>query len=78
MMYKHCRTSYQHDNNEKIQSRLHQSGTNCDIRQLSLGDVLWVARKVRGDQGVGEEVMLRYVLERKTAEDLAKSIIDGR
>jgi ERCC4-type nuclease len=104
----------EHNNNARILSLLLQHDVRCEARQLSLGDVLWVARKKkkrsthththididtqiegeegqqppqppppkskakeRGDGG-DDEIMLRYVIERKTARDLASSIVDGR
>ena len=39
---------------------------------LPLGDMLWIARKGR------VEVCLDYILERKTADDFAASLMDGR
>lgn len=43
------------------------------MRQLELGDVLWVGRTT-----TGEEVVLDYVIERKIVTDLCASIMDGR
>lgn len=58
-----------------MQSALLQKGVPCETRQLPLGDMLWVAR--RKDEPASE-VLLGYIVERKTASDLASSIIDGR
>lgn len=57
------------------QSTLLQQGVRCETRQLPLGDMLWIARR-RDDPT--SEVLLGYIVERKTASDLASSIIDGR
>lgn len=57
------------------QSSLLQKGVRCETRQLPLGDMLWIARR-RDDPT--SEVLLGYIVERKTASDLASSIIDGR
>ncbi|CAM9782172.1 unnamed protein product [Ectocarpus fasciculatus] len=58
-----------------VQSSLLQKGIRCETRQLPLGDMLWIARR-RDDPT--SEVLLGYIVERKTASDLASSIIDGR
>ncbi|KAI9352056.1 hypothetical protein BDR26DRAFT_850275 [Obelidium mucronatum] len=48
-------------------------------RSLDLGDVTWIARpKCVGDYHGDEEIMLEYILERKTLDDLVSSIKDGR
>lgn len=57
------------------QSTLLQKGVRCETRQLPLGDMLWIAR--RSDDPTSE-VLLGYIVERKTAPDLASSIVDGR
>lgn len=57
-----------------FQTRIIASGVNCNVRNLSLGDVLWVARH----KTTGLEVVLNYVCERKRLDDLAMSIRDGR
>ncbi|CAM9433853.1 unnamed protein product [Pylaiella littoralis] len=58
-----------------MQSTLLQKGIPCETRQLPLGDMLWIAR--RKDDPTSE-VLLGYIVERKTVSDLASSIIDGR
>lgn len=57
-----------------FQTRIIARGVTCDVRNLSLGDVLWVARH----KTTGLEVVLNYVCERKRLDDLAMSIRDGR
>ncbi|CAN0080043.1 unnamed protein product, partial [Hapterophycus canaliculatus] len=57
------------------QSSLLQKGVRCETRQLPLGDMLWIARRTDDPTS---EVLLGYIVERKTASDLASSIIDGR
>lgn len=102
--------------NDQVQTFLLEAGVVCEIRQLALGDMVWIARRKRagapllfgassslpviimargGGLSLGtmrlmmvragkrqppvvEELMLRYVIERKTSRDLAASIIDGR
>ncbi|CAM9328386.1 unnamed protein product, partial [Laminaria digitata] len=58
-----------------MQSALLQKGVPCETRQLPLGDMLWVARR---EDDPASEVLLGYIVERKTASDLASSIVDGR
>ncbi|KAF8565770.1 hypothetical protein P879_07093 [Paragonimus westermani] len=56
---------------------LQSLGVNCESRALPVGDFLWVGRwtTASGDQ---MEAVLDYVVERKRADDLAASIVDGR
>ncbi|KAJ3066295.1 Crossover junction endonuclease mus81 [Podochytrium sp. JEL0797] len=50
-----------------------------ESRSLDLGDVTWIARpKCEGTYHGDEEIMLEYILERKTLDDLVSSIKDGR
>ncbi|CAM9335655.1 unnamed protein product, partial [Discosporangium mesarthrocarpum] len=58
-----------------VQSALLQKGVACETRQLPLGDMIWVARR---KDAQAPEVLLGYIVERKTASDLASSIVDGR
>lgn len=44
-----------------------------EVRELSAGDFLWIARDRRGNEAV-----LPYIVERKRMDDLASSIKDGR
>lgn len=57
------------------QSALLQKGVSCETRQLPLGDMVWVAKR---KDAPAPEVLLGYIIERKTASDLAYSIVDGR
>lgn len=57
------------------QSALLQKGVPCETRQLPLGDMIWVARRL---DAPAPEAMVGYIIERKTAPDLAHSILDGR
>lgn len=56
-------------------SALLQRGVLCETRQLPLGDMLWVARR---EDDPASEVLLGFIVERKTPTDLASSIVDGR
>lgn len=55
---------------EKVSS----SGVKCETENLSVGDVLWVAKH----KSTNQTVVLNYVCERKRLDDLALSIRDGR
>jgi hypothetical protein len=49
-------------------------GIAVEVRPLHLGDTVWVAK----NRITGEEVLLDYLVERKTMADLVASIKDGR
>lgn len=53
---------------------LDRKGTKCEIRQLALGDILWVGRS----KVTGAECVLNTIIERKRLDDLAISIRDNR
>ena len=57
-----------------MQNRLYQSGVECEVRILSLGDMQWVLHHTTD----GEEIMMNVLVERKNVHDLAMSIMDGR
>lgn len=61
-----CDRAYLHE-------KLVAAGVTCEIRQLDLGDILWVGRT-----NTGEEVVLDYIIERKIVTDLCASITGGR
>lgn len=54
--------------------RIVSNNVKCEVRSLSVGDVLWIAKHKK----TGREVTLNYVCERKRLDDLAMSIKDGR
>ncbi|EGD79223.1 hypothetical protein PTSG_12964 [Salpingoeca rosetta] len=67
-----------------IQKRLSDLGVACEVRKLSVGDFIWIARE-RTSPVLGQlhppprrEIALDYVVERKRIDDLASSIMDGR
>ncbi|KAJ3266244.1 Crossover junction endonuclease mus81 [Chytriomyces hyalinus] len=48
-------------------------------RMLELGDVMFIARpKTNGQYHGDDEIVLEYIIERKTMDDLVSSIKDGR
>ncbi|PKY33381.1 hypothetical protein RhiirB3_420509 [Rhizophagus irregularis] len=59
-----------------IQDTLQQKGLKISVRNLELGDVIWVARKY--NSFTQEEIVLDYIIERKRMDDLISSIKDGR
>ncbi|CAI5438631.1 unnamed protein product [Caenorhabditis angaria] len=69
------------DNREKgsgrskstIEHLVKKEGINVDIRALSVGDYLWICRKIDGT-----EIVMDWVVERKTLADLQSSIRGGR
>lgn len=58
---------------EKMGWRMREEGIECDVRPLPCGDALFVARYADGT-----EVVLDYLIERKTLEDFFCSQKDGR
>ena len=48
-------------------------GVASEVRNLSVGDMIWI-----GITDTGVELVLDYVVERKAIDDLCSSIIDGR
>ncbi|CAG8507983.1 11387_t:CDS:2, partial [Racocetra persica] len=59
-----------------IKDTLQEKGVPISVRNLELGDVIWVARK--NTTSPMEELALDYILERKRMDDLVGSIKDGR
>lgn len=58
---------------DKITLELSSLNVNFEMRSLSVGDFAWICR-----DGIGRELMLPYILERKRLDDLSGSIVDGR
>lgn len=56
-----------------LKEKLDDLCVNSEIRNLSVGDMLWI-----GITTDNEELVLDYVVERKAIEDLCSSIVDGR
>lgn len=57
-----------------FKDKISSNGIKCETQNLSVGDVLWVARHKTKKQ----DVVLNFVCERKRLDDLALSIRDGR
>ena len=62
-------------------------GVQVEVRPLPLGDMMWIVRRVQNSSSAGltspppcpeREYVLDFIVERKTAEDLASSVKDGR
>jgi len=56
-----------------FENKLREMDINVEVRGLPLGDVMWVVRARSG-----REFVCDTIIERKTADDLAISIKDGR
>ncbi|KAJ3282993.1 Crossover junction endonuclease mus81 [Rhizoclosmatium sp. JEL0117] len=66
-------------NRDFFKDGLARRGIKYEAKSLELGDVTWVARpKCDGTYYGDEYIMLEYILERKTLDDLVASIKDGR
>ncbi|KAG7662454.1 MUS81 [[Candida] subhashii] len=63
-----------HQERDYFSKRLDTFGIKCEVRPLSAGDAVWIARNYR----TGKEAILNYICERKRLDDLASSITDGR
>ncbi|KAB5580095.1 crossover junction endonuclease MUS81 [Coniochaeta sp. 2T2.1] len=68
-----------------IREELNKKGVKPLVRMMDLGDAMWVAEcnipgllPVHGTDGIGNEVVLDYICERKRLDDLVSSIKDGR
>ena len=59
--------------------KLYANNIRCELRSLPLGDFVWTVRIKDTAMKKGyHEFVLDYIIERKTADDLAASILDGR
>ncbi|KAJ3024342.1 Crossover junction endonuclease mus81 [Thoreauomyces humboldtii] len=62
-----------------IQEQLEMQGVKTLTRALPIGDFMWIARSRNASDGNTEtEVVLDYIIERKTTDDLVVSIKDSR
>jgi crossover junction endonuclease MUS81 len=59
--------------NENTLKDLEKYNVKFEVRRLSVGDFLWIARDEQGN-----ELVLPYIVERKRMDDLGSSIRDGR
>ncbi|KAH8339542.1 hypothetical protein KR074_005727 [Drosophila pseudoananassae] len=58
---------------DQTRSYLESFGAKHEVRRLTIGDFLWIAK-----DRAGNELVLPYIVERKRMDDLASSIRDGR
>ncbi|KAH8289695.1 hypothetical protein KR054_009509 [Drosophila jambulina] len=58
---------------DQTRSYLESLGAKHEVRRLTIGDFLWIAKDQEGN-----ELVLPYIVERKRMDDLASSIRDGR
>ncbi|QLG72711.1 hypothetical protein HG535_0D04190 [Zygotorulaspora mrakii] len=63
-----------HGNRDFFSIALETKGIKCGMRQLALGDILWVAKHKKS----GSECIINTIIERKRLDDLAFSIRDNR
>ncbi|KAL5112219.1 Crossover junction endonuclease MUS81 [Taenia crassiceps] len=61
----------------KVKDVMRTQAVKWEARSLPVGDFVWIARNF-GDPTKCEEIVLGLVIERKRADDLASSIVDGR
>mmetsp|Transcript_21964 Transcript_21964/g.30647 ORF Transcript_21964/g.30647 Transcript_21964/m.30647 type:complete len:449 (+) Transcript_21964:221-1567(+) len=61
----------------QFRDQLIKMGIPVAIKQLPLGDALWVARPI-GSEDESEWIIVGYIIERKQLNDLAESIKEGR
>ncbi|RLV89396.1 Crossover junction endonuclease MUS81 [Spathaspora sp. JA1] len=55
-------------------NRLALLKTPCQVKALTVGDAVWIARHKQSNR----EVVLNYICERKRLDDLVRSLTDGR
>ena len=60
-----------------VKDQLNKLQVTWDYKNLSIGDFAWVARE-KTENNNPKELMIDYIIERKTASDLNQSIVDGR
>lgn len=61
----------------KVKELMQTQAVRWEARSLPVGDFVWIAQNVGGTSKC-EEIVLGLVIERKRADDLASSIVDGR
>ncbi|CDS35993.1 crossover junction endonuclease mus81 [Echinococcus multilocularis] len=61
----------------KVKELMQTQTIRWEARSLPVGDFVWIAQDVGGPAKC-EEIVLGLVIERKRADDLASSIVDGR
>uniref|UniRef100_A0A5K3FE98 Crossover junction endonuclease MUS81 n=1 Tax=Mesocestoides corti TaxID=53468 RepID=A0A5K3FE98_MESCO len=61
----------------RLKDLLNAHAVSWEARSLPVGDFAWIARSAEGPTSA-EEVVLGVIVERKRADDLASSIVDGR
>lgn len=62
------------DDRNFFMQELQKKGMKCEVRQLNIGDFIWIARH----RSTKREVFLNSIIERKRIDDLCSSIKDGR
>lgn len=62
------------DDRNFFMQELQKKGIKCEVRQLNIGDFIWIGRH----KTTKREVFLNSIIERKRIDDLCSSIKDGR
>ncbi|KAL6931820.1 hypothetical protein ACO0R3_003287 [Hanseniaspora guilliermondii] len=62
------------DDRNFFMQELQKNGIKCEVRQLNIGDFIWIAKH----KTTMREVFLNAIIERKRIDDLCSSIKDGR
>lgn len=66
------------EDRDYMERHLKEKGIKCQVRQLSLGDMVWITRiRKNNKKEEEEEVMMNQVIERKTVEDMKSSLMSG-
>ncbi|KAL3130050.1 conserved possible MUS81 endonuclease [Cryptosporidium hominis] len=63
-------------------NRLIDQGIRIELKNLPIGDIIWVARPKLEDNdeitSIDDSFVLPWIIERKTGSDMCSSILDGR
>lgn len=79
----HCFTNNKSSGIPKyLLNRLKDQGIQIEMKNLPIGDIIWVARpKLEGkddETPIEDSFVLPWIIERKTGSDMCSSILDGR
>ncbi|KAK6587775.1 hypothetical protein RS030_81462 [Cryptosporidium xiaoi] len=67
---------------QSLLNRLCDQGFKIELKNLPIGDIIWVARPIYESNNekasIDESYVLPWIIERKTGSDMCSSIMDGR
>ena len=63
---------------EHITAKCKMSGIPCEVKQLPIGDMAWIAQGTDSNGNVQAQLLLGTIIERKTIEDLKASLFGTR